>query len=174
MKFLVESSKILPEFQIDGNEKIVKFVCKNCELRNMPEILSYDCELGLFHHYQYGSLQYEYVRVIFGIHPEIIKKAKHIPVRQSSLYFCYECESALLIFDNLLSVVKEVAGPEFFEGMDIPELVPEKGTWITANRFGEKEANFNLQISLNTLNEIFKGLIEKFPTNPFRIIDLES
>ncbi len=173
MKFLVENSKRSWNFQINGHDKIVEFACHNCEMRNITEKLRYDSEIGLIHRSPHGSIEQEYTRIIFGIHPGIIKKHNHVPVKQSSLYFCSHCESSHSIYDNLLSVAKEVAGCEFDEGLGVPELVSEKGTWITANRFGKKKANFNLQISLDIMNKIFKRLIERFPTNPFRIIDLE-
>jgi hypothetical protein len=176
MKFLVENSRRGINFQVNSQDKIVTFFCHNCRLKSITERLRYDSDIGLYHRSPYGREKQKYTRAIFGIHPDIIKKCKYVPFRQSNVYFCSHCESAFSIYDNLFTVVKKVSGPEFFEGVGISELIPGKGTWITADQFsfGQKRESFNLQIRLDVMNEILQALIDKFPTNPFRIIDLEK
>jgi hypothetical protein len=174
MRFLVEDSKRGLNFQVNGQDKIVTFFCHNCELKSITERLRYDSDIDLYHRSPYGRKEQKYTRVIFGIHPDIIKKVKYVMFRRSSAYFCSYCESKLSIYNGLFDVAKEVSGPEFLEGVGVSELISGKGTWITASRFGfGEEESFNLQVSLETLDRILEGLIEKFPTNPFRIIDLE-
>ncbi|EKE21617.1 MAG: hypothetical protein ACD_7C00167G0001 [uncultured bacterium] len=110
----------------------------------------------------------DYVRVIFGIHPEIYSsQTESVPAIFTPVYFCKECEEKHHIVASLLKIFLS------FEPMIHPEsngqFDPNRGCRITVYPLDQQSQPtwpIDYQVNLSTFREIAKKLMA-IPGNPF-------
>lgn len=112
-----------------------------------------------------------YVRVIFGIHPEIYSaQDESVPAVFTPTYFCKECEEKYHIVFSLLRIFLSFEPMIHPSASDSP-FDPQRGCWITIwplDKQSQPTWPIDYQVNLSIFREITEKLMN-ISNNPFRV-----
>lgn len=113
----------------------------------------------------------DYIRIIFGIHPEIYSAQNGpVPAVFTPVYFCKECEENNSIVASLLKMFLSF-DPMIHPSTSDSQFDPKRGCWITIwplDKQSQPTWPIDYQVNLSTFREITKKLMN-IPNNPFRV-----
>lgn len=110
-----------------------------------------------------------YIRIIFGVHPEIYSSQDGpVPAIFTPVYFCKECEKDKGPYLALLKIFLSFE-PMIHPSALVSQFDPQRGCWITIwplDTQSQPTWPINYQVNLSTFREITEKMLN-IPDNPF-------